>query len=350
MEKKQGPDNKTQFKAALYITGFVIFASTVFYGYQMVFATNFRLNQPDKILHIHTGADFPEVLDSLTQGGYIIDPISFAFLSKLAGVQDELKPGAYKIFTNATNKDIVLMLRRGTQEPVRLTFNNLRLKKELVLLLGDKFEASAEAFDKTLSDQELLKSTGLDSLNIVSLFIPNTYEIYWNTEPSKLIARMEKEYNKFWTTAREEKAKSLGLSKKEVSILASIVEAETLMPDEMPVIAGVYYNRLKTNMRLQADPTVIFGVGDFTIKRVTKEHLFTASPYNTYRNSGLPPGPIRIPGPKSIDAVLDMQKHNYIYFCAKEDFSGYHNFAPDFNTHKKFAEAYRTALNARGIK
>lgn len=350
MENQQGPNKNTQFKAALYITGFVLFASVVFYGYQMVFATNFRLNEPDKILHIHTGAEFPEVLDSLTQGDYIIDPISFAFLCKLAGVQDEIKPGAYRIFTNATNKDIVLMLRRGTQEPVKLTFNNIRLKQDLVTLLGNKFEQGPEAFEKALNDSTLLKETGLDASNIVSLFIPNTYEIYWNTSPTKVVDRMAKEYVKFWNKDRAQKAEALGLSKKEVSILASIVEAETLMPDEMPVIAGVYYNRLKLNMRLQADPTVIFGVGDFTIKRVSKEHLFTPSPYNTYRNAGLPPGPIRIPGPKSIDAVLNMQKHNFIYFCAKEDFSGYHNFAPDFPTHKKFADAYRSALTARGIK
>ena len=182
------------------------------------------------------------------------------------------------------------------------------------------------------------------------MFIPNTYEVKWNTNAGALMRRMKKEYDKFWTEDRLKKAEALKLSPLQVSTLASIVQSETVKQDEMPRVAGVYYNRLMQDMRLQADPTVVFAVRDFNIKRVLTRHLSYDSPYNTYRNKGLPPGPIRIPDIQAIDAVLNMEKHEYMYFCAKEDFSGYHNFAKDYASHLIYARKYQQALNAAGIK
>ena len=180
--------------------------------------------------------------------------------------------------------------------------------------------------------------------------IPNTYEFNWNTSADEFFARMAKEYKTFWNDERQQKAQNAGMTQTEVSILSSIVQQETYKIDEMPEVAGVYINRLKKGMRLQADPTVIYAVGDFTLKRVLKKHLETDSPYNTYLYAGLPPGPICIPWPKTLDAVLNYKKHQYMYFCAKEDFSGYHNFAKTLNEHEKNATRYRNALNKRKIK
>jgi UPF0755 protein len=182
------------------------------------------------------------------------------------------------------------------------------------------------------------------------MFIPNSYEVYWNTSAEKFFTRMYDEYGKFWTQERKDKAEKIGLSPIKISILASIVDGEALMDKEMPVIAGLYMNRLKKGMRLEADPTVIFAAKDFTIRRVLNKHLRINSPYNTYMNSGLPPGPIGMPSINAIDAVLNYENHNYIYMCAKEDFSGYHNFATTLAEHNVNARKFQQALNARNIK
>jgi UPF0755 protein len=204
-----------------------------------------------------------------------------------------------------------------------------------------------------MSDPAVVAEYGFDTTTIVSMFLPNTYEFYWNTSSKELLDRMHKEYQKFWTEERKQKAKAIGFTPVQVSVLASIVEAEQgRWADERPRIAGVYINRMtskETDYKLQADPTLVFAHGDFAIRRVLTGHKQINSPYNTYKFRGLPPGPINLPSPVSIDAVLNYEKHNYLYFCAKEDFSGYHAFAQTYEEHLKNARLYQAALNSKNI-
>ena len=200
-----------------------------------------------------------------------------------------------------------------------------------------------------MNDSTWCDSLGFTRETIPALFIPNTYEIYWNVSPERFMARMKQEYNRFWTEERRKKAEALGLTPVEVSTLASIVEEESAVADEYPTIAGLYLNRLKAGMPLQADPTVKFAAGDFALQRILDKHLAIDSPYNTYKYAGLPPGPIRIPSIRAIDAVLNPAHHRYFYMCAKEDFSGRHNFAATLAEHNRNANRYRAELNRRKI-
>ena len=211
-------------------------------------------------------------------------------------------------------------------------------------------EADSADIAALLKDEETAKKYGFNKQTFCSMFIPNTYEFWWNTSAEEFVQRMADEYKKFWNDDRKAKANELGLSQSQVSTLASIVESETQKNDEKARIAGVYINRLKKDWLLQADPTVVFAAGDFTIKRILNKHLEINSPYNTYKYKGLPPGPICIPSTTSIDAVLNYEHHNYMYFCAKEDFSGYHNFATTNAQHEANARRYHDALRKAGIR
>jgi UPF0755 protein len=248
-----------------------------------------------------------------------------------------------------SNNELVNLLRSGVQEPIKLVFNEARTKNDFIDVISKQIEADKDELQKLINDDTYLNDLGVNSKNVLTLFIPNTYQVYWNTSAKQFIERMAKENEKFWTKNRIQKAQKLNLTKAEVSTLASIVQQESRVVDEQPIIAGVYLNRLKKGMRLQADPTVIFAIGDFTIKRVLNVHLEYDSPYNTYKYAGLPPGPICISYSTTIDAVLNRKAHNYIYFCAKEDFSGRHNFAANIAQHDINAAKFRRALNARKI-
>lgn len=216
--------------------------------------------------------------------------------------------------------------------------------------IGKQIEADSASIAKLLHDKDYVGKLGFNERTLPAMFLPDTYEFYWNTDAESFISRMLQEYNKFWNEDRKKAAKDKGLSPVEVSILASIVDKETNKTDEMPRIAGVYINRLHSNWLLQADPTLIFAIGDFSIKRVLNVHKEIESPYNTYKYIGLPPGPICIPSVAAVKAVLNAENHNYFYFCAKEDFSGYHNFAKTLTEHNHNAVKYQNALNQRGIR
>jgi UPF0755 protein len=263
---------------------------------------------------------------------------------------DHVKAGKYAITPKTTYLEAVRMLRSGHQTPVKLTFNNIRLKKDFAERIGNQLIFDSEDLVDRLNDPDIAASFGLDTTTILTLFIPNTYEIYWNTPVDKFLERMKKEYDRFWTKERLAKTEEMHLSPTEVSILASIVEEETAAKQEYPVVAGLYMNRLKKGMLLQADPTVKFAVGDVTLRRILNAHLQVESPYNTYKNQGLPPGPIRIPSINGIDGVLNYRNHSYIYMCAKEDFSGTHNFAVTLDEHNRNAQKYREALNRNHIR
>ena len=340
----------TSLKTGILITVGFFFASFSYYFYQILFTPNLLVGMGDRMLYIHSNAKYMDVADTLKDGGYLVDPLSFSFLAKLTGYQDKVKPGAYRIKANSTNLQVIRMLKNGKQDPVKLTFNNIRLKTDLITLLSKKLEIREPDLEAILNNPDSCAAYGFNPVTVVCMFIPNTYELFWNTSAHALVKRMDREYKKFWTPARLEKAKAIGLSPVQVTVLASITEAETKKADEMPRVAGVYLNRLNRNMQLQADPTVVFAVGDFSIKRVREGHKATDSPYNTYKYLGLPPGPINLPSITALDAALNPEKHDFLFFCAREDFSGYHNFSADFKQHMNNARIYQKALDAANIQ
>ncbi|NDV46779.1 endolytic transglycosylase MltG [Paludibacter sp. 221] len=260
-----------------------------------------------------------------------------------------VRSGHYEVHNGMGNKELINMLQRGLQKPVRVTFNNIRTKEQLAGVLSKQLMPDSVSILTLLNDSEYLARYGLNPENVLVTFIPNTYEFFWNVDEGKIFERMYREYEKFWTPERREKATEIPLTPIEVSILASIVEEETNKSYEYSTVAGLYVNRLKRKIPLQADPTVKYAIGDFEIRRVLNVHLDIDSPYNTYRYRGLPPGPIRIPSVQTIDAVLNYEEHNYIYMVAKETLNGEHNFASTLREHNNNANKYRRALNRLNI-
>lgn len=302
-----------------------------------------------KYLYVYD-SDYNHVLDSLKKSDALQSEWKFRLMAWACDYSKQVLPGRYELKRGENSLTLVRRLKYARQTPVRLAFNNVRTKKDLAERLSKNLMMTSDEMLSALTNPEIYNKYGTDKANIVSLFIPNTYEVYWNITPEDLIARMKKEYDKFWTDERMDKLPEVGLTQQEVSTLASIVEEETRKKDEKPRVAGLYLNRVHQGIPLQADPTVKFALQDFSLKRIYKGHLECDSPYNTYKYAGLPPGPIRVPSIESIDAVLNFENHNYIYMCAKEDFSGYHNFAVSYADHQENANKYRKALNNRGIK
>ena len=258
--------------------------------------------------------------------------------------------GHYVVKDGMNVIEIVRMFKLGLQTPVKVTMNNVKIPAQLAGKLSKQFEADSVEFVQVLTDKALAKKLGFDNpLTMFSIFIPNTYEFYWTATPEEFVDRMYKEYKRFWTAERDAKRKRSGLNRVEVVTLASIVYEETRKVDEMPRVAGVYINRLKTGMPLQADPTIKYAMQRFDLRRILKSYLKTPSPYNTYINKGLPPSPICMPSVEAIDAVLNFEKHEYLYFCARHTFDGYHNFAKTYSQHLANARLYQQELNKRKI-
>ena len=302
-------------------------------------------------LFIPTGTDYATLVDSLRVGKKIRFVKPFEIYSKRIGLTDRVKPGHYTLKEGMNIIGIARMLNLGEQTPVNVVVRSWRLPGILAARVSTQLEADSASLHAAMRDESTLRAYGFDSeLEMFSMFVPNTYEMWWTATPQEFIARMKKEYDRFWNDARTAKLSRTRLSRMEVITLASILTEETLKADEMPTMAGVYINRLRTGMPLQADPTVKYAVGDFTLRRILDRHLKTPSPYNTYVNRGLPPTPITMPSIAAIDAVLDFKEHKYLYFCAKEDFSGYHNFAETYAGHLQNARRYWAELNRRGIK
>ncbi|MFC3417383.1 endolytic transglycosylase MltG [Algoriphagus hitonicola] len=343
-------DKKKKLLLILIITFSVLGISMSFYFYQVFYSPNVltRTEQP-QAFRIPSNANYKFVSNKLFEEELINDAVSFAFVAKVLDYQELVKPGLYTIQPNMTNLELVRLLRSGNQTPVRITFNNVRTKQDLAEKITSNLEISEAQFLDLIQDSVNIRKFGFEEETIMSMFIPNTYEVWWNTSAEALFDRMYREYQNFWTENRKAKAEAKGLSPTEVSTLASIVQAESQKADERPRIAGVYLNRLRLNMPLQADPTLVFAMGDFSIKRVLNVHKETDSPYNTYRYTGLPPGPINLPDISALDAVLNAEDHKYLYFCAKEDFSGYHAFATNLAQHNANARRYQAALNAAKI-
>lgn len=315
--------------------------------YKVYFAGN--VAEDHTYLYIKTGASLDNVFEEIKSKNLLKDVGSFSEAAAKMDLSAKLKPGRYKLSKGMTNRTLINHIKAGNQEPVKLKFQNIRKKDDFAGYLSKSLEADSLAFIKVLDSAALVEKYGFNLDNSYTMFIPNTYEMYWNTTPLEFFDRMQKEYDKFWTAARKQKAAALNLSPQQVTVLASIVDAEALYDKEMPIIAGLYLNRLNKGTLLQADPTVIFANNDFTVKRVTGPLLRVESKYNTYKYAGLPPGPIMMPSINAIDAVLSPDKNNYIYMCAKEDFSGYHAFAATKEQHEINARKYRAALDKRNI-
>lgn len=338
------------FKAIKIIALILLIAATIvgWLGYKTFIAPS--VTQDQEYLFINSKDDYSDVLAKIDKQHIVQNIRLFEYASQAMDYPTMVKPGRYKLTADMSNRDLIGKLRGGYQDAIKFRFENLRHKENFAALLGKSFEADSSTFVEILNNQEVAISYGFTQESFLSMFIPNTYEIYWNTAPDKIIERFKDEYDKFWTQERKQKAQELSLTQQEVSTLASIVKGEALHKDEMPKIAGLYINRLQKGILLQADPTVIFANNDFTIRRVLYKHLEIDNPYNTYKYAGLPPGPIMLPSIASIDAVLNYASHDYIYMCAKDDFSGYHNFAKTQSEHLVNARKFQRALDLRNIK
>ncbi len=322
-----------------------------YYAYKTIYQPNINsIDKKSQIIYIPTGSSFTDVMDILNEHSILKNQSTFEFLAEKKKYKNAVKPGKYRILANMSNNALINLLRAGIQEPVELNFNGIKTTNQLISRLCRRIEADSISLYKAMNDNDFLSKYGFNAGNVQTLFIPDTYKFYWNTSVDEFFERMYKEYKKIWTTARKKKAIEIKYSPTEVAILASIVQGEQCCDNsEKKIIAGLYINRLKQDKLLQSDPTVIFAIGDFSIQRVSFEQTHYESPYNTYLNKGLPPGPIGFAQESSIDAVLNYDKNNYIFMCAKEDLSGKHYFSTSYEQHCVFAQKYRDALNSRGI-
>ena len=334
----------SKIKLAFFLISSTLLITFVFYTYQILYTPNILVDRDDRTFIIRNGYTFRNVQEELGKGAFVNDMVSFSFLARLKGYDKHVLPGRYTLRRNMTNIQAIDVLESGSRQAVKVTFTNVRLLDELGEKITKNIGVSPTEFDEALNDFIETNTEGFTKENIISMFLPNTYEVYFNVLPDELIERMHTEYKKFWNEERLAKAREIGLTPFEVSTLASIVQAESVKKEESKTIAGLYINRLKRNIPLQADPTLVFATKDFGAKRVLNSHKEVDSPYNTYTHTGLPPGPINMPQIYTLDAVLNYQQHDYIYMCAREDFSGYHNFATNLTEHNKNAQRYQKAL------
>jgi UPF0755 protein len=341
---------KPSKRLILFLFCAILGISFVFYGYQVVYTPNFQVGKEDRVLKVAEGSTFKDVQRMLHEGRYVEDLMSFSFLAKLMNYDKRVRAGRFVIKKDMTNLEAIRMFKLSDVEAVKITFNNVRVIPELAEKITKNLSMTKEEFEAALINFAGSNSAGFKKETLISMFIPNTYEVYYTITPEQLVEKMYEEYEKFWTDERLQLAESMGLTPFEVSTLASIVQAESVRDDEAPIIASLYLNRLEKGIPLQADPTLVFAANDFTIKRVLNEHKAIDSPYNTYKYAGLPPGPINMPNIKTIDAVLNHATTDYFYMCAKEDFSGRHNFTNSYEEHMRNAAKYQRALTAEQQK
>ncbi len=338
-------------KSILYIlsgSAIVIVAGLIFL-FRMIFGISIHSEIPNKSIIIPTGASFEQVLDSIGTNLHIKNRSLFVWVAERKKYPSLVKPGRYLVDQDFSFNSFINMLRSGRQSPVRITFQNIRTLNQLAGKIGKQIEADSAGIMNFLLNESNYAADGFKKESVIAVFIPNTYEIYRNTDARDLYKRMLREYKVFWNDQRLAKAKEKGLDPVEVAILASIIDDEVVKPEEKRRIAGVYLNRLKRGMPLQACPTIKFALNDFTITRVLYKYLQVDSPYNTYKYTGFPPGPIGCPSIEGLEAVLDAEDHDFLYFAAKADFSGYHNFSRTLAEHNHFAAIYQKELDKRKI-
>lgn len=348
--KKSKPTNRKLIYSILAIVAILLLAAGI-KVYEDVLAGNINLPKGEKgYVFIYSNRSFSQNMDVLRESGLMNNTTSFERLAQLTGYSDLVKPGRYEVNADVNNLELLRLMVSGRQAPIDVTFKYARRNEDLAGFWGSQLEADSNELLALMNNATFCDSLGFTTETIKAMFIPNTYNFYWTTSARKLLKRMHEEYKNFWNEQRMAQLKAIGFSQQQVSTLASIVQKETYRKEEMPVVAGVYINRINKGMPLQADPTIIYAINNDTIKRVGGAMLDVESPYNTYKYKGLPPGPICVPAVVAIDAVLRYQRNNYIYFCAREDFSGYHNFAATFAQHQLNARRYQQELNRRGVK
>jgi UPF0755 protein len=332
-------------KIILGILGLIVFA-IIITGW-LFLMSNTAFSGKSKFLYIRTGAVNREaVLHSLKNDTLIRNPGSFDFLAERLDVWENLGAGRYEIKEGMSLFQLAKVLRNKRQSPVNLVITKIRTKEGFASLVGKKFECDSLSVIRYMNNPDTLKHYGFDSNTIMTAVFPNTYTYFWNTTPTMIFKKLFAEYKSVWNTDRKQKAEKIGLTPTDVYILASIVEEETNVRDEKDTMASVYRNRLKKSIRLGADPTVKFALRDFSLKRIYEKHLAVMSPYNTYRNYGLPPGPICTPSLETVDEVLNSPETDYLYFVAKPDLSGRHIFAKTYTDHLKYAKDYRKTLDS----
>lgn len=338
---------KSKKKIILLVVALLVLAGGAFVGLSVL--SGFDI---DKSVYVYVDKDtsYDDLLTQLDTTAHIESRMGFDLMASLSGYKSDMRAGRYAVTPDMTTLDLFKVLRNGRQTAVRFTFNNIRTKDDFAQRACEQLMFGKDSLLDLLDNDAVCLQYGFDSNTVVAMFIPNTYDLYWDITPEAFLERMSKEYARFWNEERSSKAKEIGLSPIEVSTLASIVEEECRYVDEYPVVAGLYMNRLRIGQKLQADPTVKFAVGDPSLRRILNIHLAFVSPYNTYLKTGLPPGPIRIPSIKGIDAVLHYDKNDYLYMCAKEDLSGYHNFTSNYAVHLQNRDKYTKSLDERGIR
>lgn len=318
--------------------------------YTRIFSQNIDLKgEETAYLYIPSSANQEQVIALLEEQEWLKNSSSLEWVMNKKNFSNRIYAGRFLIKDGMNNNDLVDLLRSGVQVPIQLTFNNTRTLEDFAGKIARQIEADSISLLAALRNEKRITKYGFKPETVIGMFIPNTYQVYWNTNANAFMDRMYKEYSRFWNADRLKKAEKIGLSPIEVSILASIVDEETIKNDEKARVAGVYMNRMKRKIKLDADPTLKFALGDFTIKRVLNKHKIIDSPYNTYKYRGLPPGPIRQSSISGLNAVLNYEKHRYYYFCANPDFSGYHIFARTLREHNNNARRYQNELNRRRI-
>lgn len=328
----------------------IIAAGLGYFVYGIIYNPNvWTAENKPVLIKIPTATDYGGLKNILYENGLVINRKNFERVASFKGLENSVKPGNYEISNGLSNNDLINMLRSGNQVPVNVVFNNMKNVFQAAARVSEQIETDSTSIVEYIYTSNFLQEIAFDSADASLLFIPNTYEFYWNTSAKGFSTRMHEEYEKFWNGRRTNLAKGMRMSIKDVVVLASIVERETQKNSEKSTIAGVYINRLQRKWLLQADPTLLYALDDPSIRRVLNVHKQIDSPYNTYKFLGLPPGPICIPSISSIDAVLNYNKTSYLYFCAKADLSGSHAFAETLKEHNRNAKAYQKALNKRKI-
>ncbi len=334
----------TNLKKTVPIFLLILFAVAAFIAWR-IFGSNTNFSESKKSFYIKTGSSFNDVINELEQQKILKNPGTFKWIAIQLKYNENVKPGKYLIENGASIYKIAKILKSGRQTAVNLVINKLRTKEDLAQKIAASFECDSAAVINLLNNNDSLLKLGLDTNTAMTAIIPNTYSIYWNTPANRIFKKLYSEQEKFWTDERKKKAAALHLSPQQVYILASIVEEESNNQEDKGKIASVYLNRMQNGMRLSADPTVRFALKDFSIKRVYKKYTQIISPYNTYLNAGLPPGPICTPSVKTIDGVLNAPTTNYLYFVAQSNLTGYSNFATTYEEHMVFAKQYQQWLN-----
>ena len=346
--------SKKRKNGGIWVVLFILIAAMVI-GTWWVYRSGFDIEESTYI-YIDTDDDVDSVAQKVERQTKPESMRVFHLYAGLLNLKDKIRTGRYEVTPDLSMLNLIRNIRNHNEKPIMLVVPSTRTMDQMAGKLANQLMADSASIAQYLNDESNMKALGYTKESLPGIFIPNTYEVYWDISIQKLMERMQKENVAFWNEERTAKLREVSeyagekMTKEKVITLASIVDSETANNGEKPTIAALYMNRLRKQMALQSDPTVIFAVGDFTIRRVLHEHLKVESPYNTYRNIGLPPGPIRVPSIAGIDAVLDHDKNGYIYMCAKEDFSGTHNFAVTYGEHLLNAARYVKALNERGIK